>query len=126
MSPMRTPLLLLALILACGEADPPPEQCDQPLPPTDEDGVPWPTYTGANAALADCEQYPGQARRSGTCSDGKTLLAREGGFSGETYYFRGEALIGLERSPEYIVSCVEYRFGDTRCDDAQVQELTCP
>jgi hypothetical protein len=122
---MKAPLLLLALTLGCGGGDPPPEQCDQPLPPTDEDGVPWPTYAAASAALGDCEQYTGYTRRKGTCADGKALLARDGGFSGETYYFQGETLVGVERSSDDVVSCVRYRFGDTRCADAEGQEIAC-
>jgi hypothetical protein len=122
---MKAPLLLLAFALACGEADPPPEACDQPLPPTDEDGAAWPTFAAARARLADCDQYPGFTRRQGTCADGKASLSRDGGFSGETYYFQGETLVGLQRSSDLVVSCDQYFFGDTRCDDAATEELAC-
>jgi hypothetical protein len=123
---MKFLLLLLAFTLGCGAADAPPEQCDQPLPPADEDGVPWPTYSAAQTRLADCAQSPGYSRRRGTCSDGKVLLDREGGGGGETYYFQGEAVVGLKRTPDDAVSCMEYRFGDTRCDGAEIEPIDCP
>ena len=122
---MKVPLLLLAFTLACGGGDPPPEECDQPLPATDDDGMPWPTYTTARANLADCEQSPGVTGREGTCADGKVLLARDGGSGGDTYYFQGETLVGLRRSSDLVISCQQYFFGDTRCDDADVEDITC-
>lgn len=120
---MKRPLLL-ALALACGDAALPPEDCDPPLPATDDAGDPWPTYTEANTRFLDCED-DGSVRRRGACTDGKTFLEQSGPFTGDTYYFEGEAIVGLRRYTDVALACSEYRFGDVSCDEVDVEDVTC-
>ena len=123
---MTRPLALALLLLGCSDAALPPEDCEPPLPATDDDGRPWPTYAAADALLTDCEQREEPWRRRGACADGKRFLEQSGGFTGETYYFSGDALVGVRRWTDIVVSCDDYRFGDTRCDEVDVEELSCP
>lgn len=118
-------ILLFAAALGCSDGDLPPEDCSPPLPSSDDSGNPWPTYTQASAALADCSEGA-FTRRRGTCSDGKAFLERSGGFSGETQYFAGEELVGLFRYTDVVFSCEAFMFGDAECDEASVEELSCP
>ncbi len=124
---MTRPLYLFLVLLGCGDAAPPPEDCERPLPATSDDGGPWPTYSAVDAMLlADCEPLGGYARRRGSCSDGKRFLDNDATFAGETYYFSDEALVGLIRWTDVVLSCQDYRFGDVRCEEVDVQEISCP
>lgn len=121
------PFVLLLLALGCGDAEPPPEACDQPLPPADDDGQPWPTYVVANEAFESCEATNAALqRRRGSCADGKRFLERGGGYSGDTYYFAGDTLVGLLRWTDVVISCTDYRFGDVVCEELDAEELSCP
>jgi hypothetical protein len=121
-----TRLVLLALFaLACGDGRLPPEDCEPPLPDVDDEGDPWPTYTEANARLANCTD-DALTRRRGICADGKSFIARAGGYEADTYYFDGEVLVGLRRSSDVGYSCTTYRFGDTGCEERDVEEVDCP
>jgi len=117
--------LLMAVALGCGESDLPPEDCDPPLPSTNDEGDAWPTYTDANATLTDCSE-DGLTRRRGTCSDGKAFIERSGTFTGDTQYFAGEELVGLLRYTDVVFSCDAYRFGDTECEQVSLEEVGCP
>lgn len=117
--------LLTALLLACGDGDFPPEDCAPPLPPSNDDGDPWPTYAEASASLSSCPTTA-LVRRRGTCADGKTFLESASGYDGDTQYFDGETLVGLRRFTDAGFSCSEYRFGDVECDEASAEEITCP
>ncbi|HWO10386.1 MAG TPA: hypothetical protein VNN80_12930 [Polyangiaceae bacterium] len=122
---MKRLALLLALALGCGGDEYPPENCEPALPPSNDDGDPWPTYGEANATLATCADGA-LTRRRGTCSDGKTFIETAGAFAGDTYYFKGEVLVGVLRYSDVVLACDEYRFGDARCQAADVEELSCP
>lgn len=122
---MTRPCFLCLLLLACGDAALPPEDCEPALPATDDDGAPWPTYAAADAVLTDCAQREGAERRRGACSDGKRFLGWSGSFTGETYYFTGDTLVGVQRWSDVVTSCSEYRFGDARCDEVDVEEVGC-
>lgn len=139
---------LLVLCFGCG-GDTAPDQesfglfecvalprpdCSEPLPPSDEDGGPWPTYAEATGELADCSQRPEVCwqRRHGTCSDGKTFTDWSGGFMGELYYFAGEALAGVWRWSD-VVGCVDGMggcsgsgLGDATCIETAAEEVVCP
>lgn len=121
---MNRSILLLAVALGCGDSTFPPEDCAPPLPPTDDDGDPWPTYTAANAALATCTA-DGYTRRRGSCSDGKAFIEGAGPFTGYTQYFDGEALVGLRRYSDVVSYCDEYRFGDVACDESSAEDIDC-
>jgi hypothetical protein len=124
MTPSLIPRLLL-LLLGCSDAALPPENCEPPLPATDDDGAPWPTYETADAILADCEQLPGYARRRGSCSDGKRFLEASGGYEGEIRYFRDDTLVGVRRWTDVVASCNEYLFGDAQCVEVDVVAVSC-
>lgn len=122
---MMRRLLLLAFVLGC---DNDKSDCNQPLPSTDEDGAPWPSYTTATAELADCGQLEGYyyERRSGSCSDGKRFIERGGGFVGNTLYFEGEVVVGRTTWSDVVFECESWHCGDTRCDQVDVEEIDCP
>jgi|SRR5688572_22166186 hypothetical protein len=122
---MKCSVLLAVLALGCGDGSWPPEDCDPPLPATDDDGRPWPTYTEANAQLDACENDAFVLRR-GACTDGKTFLEQSGSFTGDTRYFAGEVLVGVRRYSDVVFACDEYRFGDTSCEETTSEELACP
>jgi hypothetical protein len=85
--------MLLAFVLGCGDEYEP--DCNQPMPSTDEDGAPWPSYSVASSELADCGQIEDYyLRRNGSCSDGKRFLDKGSGFVGDTLYFDGETIVG--------------------------------
>jgi hypothetical protein len=121
---MKRALLLAAVALACGDSAWPPENCDPPLPATDDDGRPWPTYTEMAASLSDCED-DGITRRRGACDDGRLFLEQSGPFTGDTYYYDGEVLVGLRRYSDIASACSEYRFGDASCEEAGVEPIVC-
>ncbi len=124
---MNRSRVLLVLALGCGgDGAYPPEDCTPPLPATDQGGNVWPTYAEANATLAECPDEGADLRRRGTCSDGKAFLERSGSFVGETYYFAGETLVGLLRYTDDVLSCEDYRFGDTECEELDAEVLSCP
>ena len=89
------------------------------------DGEPWPTYSEANATLCERAVTAGIPRR-GACSDGKTFLELDGGFTGETQYFQDEVLVGVLRYTDIVLSCSEYRFGETRCEPQNTEDVACP
>jgi hypothetical protein len=138
---------LVALCLGCGGDTAPSEDtlglfecvdlprpdCSQPLPPSDDDGGPWPTYTEATRELSDCSQRAGfcLGRRHGTCSDGKTFTDWNGGFTGELNYFSGETLVGVWRWSDVVVcvdgvSCQGSGLGDPTCIELTVDDVVCP
>lgn len=139
--------LLLFLSLGCGGDTAPSEEiltlyecvdlprrdCSEPLPPSDEDGAAWPTYTEATSQLADCSRRPTGCwqRRRGTCSDGKTFTDWSGGFTGELYYFAGETLVGVWRWTD-VIDCVDGKscqgsgLGDPTCVETAAEDVVCP
>ena len=126
---MKLPLLLLALSIGCSGSVANEEApiCDEPLPPTDSDGTPWPPFSAANSMLADCAQHEGYYfRRRGSCSDGKQFLSKGTGFVGDTYYFEGEALVGVSTWTDIISSCEENRGGNATCEEINAEEINCP
>jgi hypothetical protein len=139
--------LLVVLCLGCGGDTAPSEEisglfecvelprpdCSEPLPPSDEDRAPWPTYAEATRELADCSQREGGCwqRRQGTCSDGKTFTSWSGGFTGDSYYFEGETLVGVWRWSDILIcenglACYGSGLGDPSCDETAGEDLTCP
>jgi hypothetical protein len=103
----RAFLLLLSLLGAGCSNDPcakqapelkDPLDCVLPLPSTQGDGTPWPTYDEKLAEFQACRD--GTANLYGTrvassdCDDGKKLLTVNGGVQGESYYFQDETLVG--------------------------------
>lgn len=125
--PMQRHAMLLVLCLACGSEALPPEDCEPPLPATNDDGEPWPTYAEANASLCERAAEVGvTVPRRGTCGDGKLFLELSGGFTGETQYFRDEALVGVLRYTDVVLSCSDYRFGDARCEPESAEDVVCP
>lgn len=124
---MQRRAMLLVLCLGCGSDALPPEDCEPPLPTTNDDGEPWPTYDEANATLCERAADAGVLMpRRGTCTDGKTFLELAGGFTGETQYFREQALVGVLRYTDVILACSEYRFGETRCAPQSTEDIECP
>jgi hypothetical protein len=136
----------LAICLACGgDAKPsqaalgllecvdlPRRDCSDPLPPSDEHGARWPTYTEATRQLTDCSTREREClqRRFGTCSDGKTFTDWSGGFVGEGFYFGGETLVGVWRWSDVSfcedgTSCPGFGLGDTTCVEVSVHEVGC-
>jgi hypothetical protein len=116
--------MLLAFVLGCGDEYEP--DCNQPMPSTDEDGAPWPSYSVASAELADCGQIEDYyLRRSGSCSDGKRFLDKGSGFVGDTLYFDGETIVGRTEWSDFVI-CDPWRYGDTRCNEREVEEIMCP
>lgn len=126
---MKRTIVLASIVLStavgCSDGDLPPEDCEPPLPATNDDGDPWPTYAEANAALERCED-DASIRRRGTCADGKLFIETLGNFAGDTQYFVGETLVGLRRFSDVVFSCSEYRFGDARCEPTDSNEVVCP
>ena len=122
---MQRLAMLLVLCLGCGSDALPPEDCEPPLPAENDDGDPWPTYSEANATL--CERAAGAVvPRRGACSDGKRVLALASGLAGETQYFKDEVLVGVLRYTDIVLSCSEYRFGETRCERQNTEDVVCP
>jgi hypothetical protein len=121
---MMRRFVLLVSALGCSDEFNP--DCTHPLPPTDGDGNPWPTYSAAAAQIADCTQFERYySRQRGACSDGKRFISKGGGFVGDTLYFDGEIVIGTIPWSDVSV-CDATRFGDTRCEQTDVEEIRCP
>lgn len=117
-------LILLVSALSCG--DELEFDCDQPLPVTDDEGRPRPSYTTASAQLSDCSQLDAYySRQRGACSDGKQFFSKGSGFWGDTLYFDGEAVIG-RTSWSDVVTRDDWRYGDTRCEEIGVEDISCP
>jgi hypothetical protein len=115
--------MLLVLALGCGDEF--EFDCDHPLPATDDDGSPWPSYTAASAQLSDCAQLDGYySRQRGACSDGKRFLSKGTGFGGDTLYFDGETVIGRIPWSDFV-TCDPWRYGNTRCEQIDVEEINC-
>lgn len=97
----------LVLVVACGDDEaqpyhppaPPrdPLDCVVPLPATDYDGTPWPSYSEKLADFESCQDGDGslQSVTESECSDGKTKLGTGVGLTGATYFYQGEMLVGL-------------------------------
>jgi hypothetical protein len=122
---MKRSLLLALALLGCGDDPLPPEDCSPPLPTTDDDGRPWATYRETDVRLSDCDNGDGVVRRRGACADGKTFLEESGPYTGDTYYFDGERLVGLLRYSDIALACDEYRFGDASCDETAAEDIVC-
>jgi len=123
---MQRHAIFLVLGLGCGSDALPPEDCEPPLPATNDDGDAWPTYDEANATLCERAGVEGITPRRGTCADGKAFIELAGGFTGETQYFQGEVLVGVLRYTDIVLSCSEYRFGETRCEPDSARDVECP
>jgi hypothetical protein len=144
---MKRALLLLSASLACGGDSAPedpglcvtldPATCREPLPATDPEGQPWPLYATASAELDACGDPGYWSRSGGTCADGKRFLAKGGGFSGATYFYEGEALVGVRRWSDVISiecgGCTPDGQGDVECEvigetsfDCTSRERTAP
>jgi hypothetical protein len=67
-----------------------------PLPATQPDGEPWPTFSQSLREAEACglQSARGLVLRS-ACADGKQSITRAGSFGGDTRYFRGEQLVGV-------------------------------
>jgi hypothetical protein len=116
--------MFLALALGCGGDS---SDCDQSLPAADDDGNPWPTYSAAAEQASDCAQLGGfYLRRRGACSDGKRFIDRGDGFVGGTSYFEGESLVGRTAWSDIVSECDTWHYGDTSCDEVDVEEMSCP
>src|SRR4051812_31218553 len=128
---------LLAVALACTEPD---DSCETNLPifcpnsalaAASPSGQAWPSYSAASSALADCAQSEEYLiRRRGTCSDGKRFLGRDGGFTGDDYFFLGEAVVGFRYWTDVLAvvcgECTPSRGqGDTACDVIEQTESRC-
>jgi hypothetical protein len=120
-------MVFVVIAIGCGgsSAD---EQCrPQELPPTDVDGRPWPSFSDARAQF--CAQVDGPARTEGSCADGKRFLDANGGFTGETLYFRNEVLVGRRAFTDVAFDDCGFTtsYGDVRCEGIDVVfELGCP
>jgi hypothetical protein len=123
---MKRLATLLVLCLGCGDELLPPEDCEPPLPATDDDGEPWPTLAEAAATLCERAQDGAFIARRGTCTDGKAFVELAGNFTGETQFFRDEVLVGVLRYTDIVLSCTEFRFGDGRCEPAETADVECP
>lgn len=136
---LQAPLVaILALVAGCsrdsGECrDGSIEECtDGTLPQTDSGGAPWPTLGQAMGELRQaCPETSCERRRQGVCADGKVFIDRNGGFTGQTLYFRGDALVGSWSWGD-VGFCVDDLVcwgggqGDTRCVEVQAEALDCP
>jgi hypothetical protein len=117
---------LWILVLGCSDESYGVE-CSQRLPLADFDGTPWPTYAAVNAPLADCSQLEALThRRRGGCSDGKQFLAKGGDTAGDILFFDGETLVGKTEWSNVTLCQDGYRYGDTRCEEIDVEEISCP
>ena len=122
----HTMTMLALLALGCG-GDSADECPDAPaLPATDDDGNPWPTYSDASAELAACTSDQGYSRFRGTCSDGKRFLQRNGGFTGDTRFYDGETLVGMDSFSDIIFPCDELGVGDWSCERTSTEAVACP
>jgi len=101
--------------------------CNTPLPPTDAEGQAWPSYSAALDQLRSECDAPGRTyllyAPAGHCTDGKTFIARSGGFTGDMRYFEGETLVGAVYWGDVITpECVPgSSLGDIVCE--QVDEV---
>lgn len=131
----RAFLLLLSIIGAGCSSDPCAKQapelegpldCVLPLPSTQADGTPWPTYDEKLAEFQACRDGTASlyATRVATtdCDDGKKLLTVNGGVQGESYFFQEEALVGYYGwTTTPVVDCSGCAFNPLGTRDA----VTC-
>lgn len=124
---MTRQFILLVFVLGCGGDVEPSDGCDYSLPARDSDGSAWPSFDEAQAMWRDCSRIAPPSRRRGSCSDGKLFIDYNGGFSGETLYFRDGTLAGLRRWTDIVIegSC-RGGLGETSCEEIDVEDLSCP
>jgi len=126
-------LALLACAVACRESAsagpytcPDPGGCDRPLPASDPQGQPWPTFDEALADGMRCTSgIPGPFTQ-GSCADGKRFVDLSGAFGGETRFFRGQQLVGIYVWSDIVseCGCNPSVQGDTECE-SQASEGIC-
>jgi hypothetical protein len=90
--------------------------CNMPLPATDRDGEPWPTFTDALGAACPTIDYTRVSH--GQCDDGKLFIEQWSGLGGDTRYFRSGALVGVAGWTDVIFpECGAGRsLGDVSCE----------
>jgi hypothetical protein len=125
---MKRAFPILVFVFGCSdEPQPFGVECSQSLPAADYGGAPWPSYDVANASFADCSQLePPFLWRRGACSDGKRFLAKSGESAGDILYFEGATMVGKTESSNATLCQGGYRYGDTLCEETDLEEVTCP
>jgi hypothetical protein len=119
-----------ALLVSRCQAEASPLDCDrpeatscaEPLPTTDERSRPWPTRSELLSSYG-AERGCGGVTVS-SCADGKTMVERSGGFSGDQVFFLGERLVGTASTTDFFFcgECSGTVLGDVSCEDETVVE----
>lgn len=100
----RLAILLSWLLLACDEggsacARADYSECGTALPAQQPNGVAWPTYDEALAAVLQCATGSGGTRSGsvlrGECADGKQFITSAAAFGGATRFYVNGNLVGI-------------------------------